>query len=89
MLFTETARSFLERSGRHIVISGVISPTVTSQSRDSDDVIACESHRVTMCRLAVQQHHWLTYVCCIINMSILVHILFLIYQLLNATSIHF
>jgi len=57
----EIARSFLERSGRHIVISGVISPTVTSQlSRDGDDVTACESHRVTMCRLAVQQHHWLT-----------------------------
>ncbi len=68
-LCSEIARSFLERTGRHIVIGGIMSPVpsptpradpIISGDNEAEGWMACESHRVTMCRIAVQRHSWLT-----------------------------
>jgi len=53
----EIARNFLERTGRHIVIGGVLSPVYLPELENE---ILCSSHRITMCKIAVKNHSWLT-----------------------------
>jgi len=53
---TEIARNFLERTGNHIVISGVLSPSHDSYSATN---LASSRDRLAMCSIALKKHLWL------------------------------
>ncbi|CAK8673648.1 unnamed protein product [Clavelina lepadiformis] len=53
----EIARNFLERTGNHIVISGIVSPVHDSYGKNG---LISSMHRLKMCRAAVQKHAWLS-----------------------------
>ena len=54
--FSEIARNFLERTGNHIVISGIVSPVHDYYGNCS---LIPSSHRLVMCQAAVKSHSWL------------------------------
>nr|CAB3264382.1 nicotinamide mononucleotide adenylyltransferase 1 [Phallusia mammillata] len=53
----EIARNFLERTGNHIVISGVISPSHDSHPMST---VVSSTDRIAMCNMAVKKHLWLS-----------------------------
>uniref|UniRef100_UPI001CD909B5 nicotinamide/nicotinic acid mononucleotide adenylyltransferase 2-like n=1 Tax=Solea senegalensis TaxID=28829 RepID=UPI001CD909B5 len=52
----EKARDYLHRSGRFIVIGGIISPVHDSYGKPG---LVSSRHRLTMCQLAVQASDWI------------------------------
>nr|XP_002121198.3 nicotinamide/nicotinic acid mononucleotide adenylyltransferase 1 [Ciona intestinalis] len=53
----EIARSFLEHTGKHIVIGGVFSPVHENYSKTG---LLPSTYRAAMCNIAIQKHAWLS-----------------------------
>uniref|UniRef100_H2YC67 Cytidyltransferase-like domain-containing protein n=1 Tax=Ciona savignyi TaxID=51511 RepID=H2YC67_CIOSA len=53
----EIARSFLERTGNHIVIGGVLSPVHDAYAKTG---LLPATFRTAMCNIAIQKHAWLS-----------------------------
>ena len=52
----EIARSFLERTGNHIVISGTMSPVHDNYGKGG---LISSKHRISMCKAAIKDYSWL------------------------------
>uniref|UniRef100_A0A4W3JUU8 Nicotinamide/nicotinic acid mononucleotide adenylyltransferase 2 n=1 Tax=Callorhinchus milii TaxID=7868 RepID=A0A4W3JUU8_CALMI len=55
-MFAERARDYLHKTGRYIVIGGIISPVHDSYGKQG---LVSSRHRLTMCQLAVQSSDWI------------------------------
>ncbi|CAJ0918887.1 unnamed protein product [Ranitomeya imitator] len=55
-LFAERARDYLHKTGRFIVIGGIISPVHDSYGKQG---LVSSRHRLNMCQLAVQNSDWI------------------------------
>ncbi|CAI9596601.1 unnamed protein product [Staurois parvus] len=56
LLFTERARDYLHKTGKFIVIGGIISPVHDSYGKQG---LVSSRHRLSMCQLAVQNSDWI------------------------------
>ena len=56
LFHSEIARSFLERTGKHIVTGGIISPVHDAYAKDA---LIPSIHRLAMCEAAVKNHVWI------------------------------
>ncbi|XP_069798459.1 nicotinamide/nicotinic acid mononucleotide adenylyltransferase 2 [Narcine bancroftii] len=54
--YGERARDYLHKTGRYIVIGGIISPVHDSYGKQG---LVSSRHRLTMCQLAVQSSDWI------------------------------
>ncbi|NXE41891.1 NMNA2 adenylyltransferase, partial [Ptilorrhoa leucosticta] len=52
----ERARDYLHKTGRFIVIGGIVSPVHDSYGKTG---LVSSRHRLTMCQLAVQSSDWI------------------------------
>ncbi|NXB07363.1 NMNA2 adenylyltransferase, partial [Cnemophilus loriae] len=52
----ERARDYLQKTGRFIVIGGIVSPVHDSYGKTG---LVSSRHRLTMCQLAVQSSDWI------------------------------
>uniref|UniRef100_A0A8C5SK87 Nicotinamide/nicotinic acid mononucleotide adenylyltransferase 2 n=1 Tax=Laticauda laticaudata TaxID=8630 RepID=A0A8C5SK87_LATLA len=54
----ERARDYLHKTGRFIVIGGIVSPVHDSYGKQG---LVSSRHRLAMCQLAVQSSDWIRY----------------------------